>query len=71
MHAGQSADDLQMAQFLCTDIHQKILSVGIVAVQTLYGVLHGSRQFSICAPELLQQHVSKARVGLADSNRIH
>ena len=55
MHAGQRAYDLEMAEFLRPDVHQKILAVGIVAVEALNRVLHRSRKFTVRAAELFQR----------------
>ena len=71
MHAGQCTDDLQMAQFLGADIHQQVLAFSIVAVEALNRILHGRREFPVCAAELFQQHVPETRIGLADPHRIH
>ncbi len=71
MHPRERADDLEMAQFFGADIHQEILSVRIVAVETLDGILHGSGQLAIGAAELFEQHVAEAGVRLVHANGEH
>ena len=50
MHSGQRADDLQMAQFFGTDIHQQVFAFRVVAVQALDRILHGRGEFAIAPP---------------------
>jgi hypothetical protein len=71
MHSRQSADDLQMAQFFCSNIHQKILADHIFAVDALDGILHGRGKFSVSAAELLQEHVAETGIRLVHVNRVH
>ena len=71
MHACQHADDLEVAEFLGADVHQKIFSRGIVAVDALHGILHRGGEFAVRTAELFQQHVAKARIRLVDANRVH
>ena len=60
-----------MAEFLGADVHQKIFSRRIVAVDALDGVLHRGGELAVRAAELFQQHVAKARIRFVDSNRVH
>ena len=71
MHAGQRADDLQMAELLGADIHQQVLALGIVAIDALDGILHRRRELAIGAAELLQQHIAEARIGFVDPDGVH
>lgn len=71
VQSSQGTDDFEMAEFLCPDVHQEILAGGVVAVKTLYGILHGGREFAVGAPELLKEHVAEFRIRLVDPNRIH
>src|SRR5687767_3191979 len=71
MQAGKGADDFEVAQFLRPDIHQEILALGILTVETLNRVLHRRREFSVRSAELLEQHVSERRVRGVDTNRVH
>ncbi|MGY3469810.1 hypothetical protein ACVW0I_006681 [Bradyrhizobium sp. LM6.11] len=71
MHPRQRADHLQMAELLGADVHQQVLAIGIFAVQPLYRVLHGGREFAIGAAELLKQHVAKAGIRLVHPNGEH
>ena len=47
------------------------MRLGILAVQSLNRVLHGSRQLAIGAAKLLQQHVSKTGVWIPHVDRVH
>ena len=71
MHAGQGADDLEVAQFLGADVHEQILALGIVAIQPLDGILHRSGELTVSSAELLEQHISETRIGRADAHRVH
>src|SRR5579883_861176 len=71
MHACQNAYDLQMAQLFRADVHQQVLALQIVAVDPLDRVLHRSREFTVSAAELLEQHVAKFRIGRVDPHRVH
>ena len=71
MHTGQRADDLQVAEFLCADVHEQVLALRVVAIQALDRILHGCGEFAVGAAELLQQHVAKARIGSAYVHGVH
>ena len=71
VHAGQRADDFQMAEFLGADVHEQIFAGHVLAVDALDGVLHGRRQFAIGPAELLEEHVAEARIGRADAHGEH
>ena len=71
MHAGQGADDFQMAQFFGADVHQQVFAVWIVAVESLNGILHRSGKFAVSAAELFEQHIAEARIGRSDIHRVH
>ena len=62
VHARERADDFQVAEFLGADVHQQVLAGGIVAVESLDGILHGRSQFAVGAAELFQQHVAEPRI---------
>ena len=66
VHARERADDFQMAQLFGADVHQEILAIGIVAIQTLDRILHRSREFAFGAAELLKQHISEAGIWRSD-----
>jgi hypothetical protein len=66
MHSRQRADNSQMAQLLCSDVHQRILSFGIVRIETLNGILHRGGGFAVGTSELFQQHVPKRGSGRTD-----
>ena len=63
MHAGQRADDLQVAQLLGADVHQQVFARRIVAVESLDRVLHRGGELAVGAAELLQQHVAESGSG--------
>jgi hypothetical protein len=71
MHARQRADDLEMAEFLRPDVHQKIFSFRVVAIEPLDGVLHGGSQLAVGAAELLEQHVAELGIRTVDADREH
>ena len=71
MHAGQRADDFEMAEFLGADVHQQVLAVRILAIEPLYRILHGGRELAVGAAELLKEHIAEARVGFIDANGEH
>jgi hypothetical protein len=55
VHAGQRADDFQVAEFLGSDIHQQVLAPWIVAIKALDPVLHRGRELAVCAANAAQQ----------------
>ena len=63
VHAGERADDLQVAEFLGADVHQQVFARGIFAIEALDGVLHGGGEFAVGAAELLQQHIAERGIG--------
>ena len=71
VQARERADDLQVAQLLGADVHQQILALRIVAIQTLNGILHRRGELAVCAAELLEQHVAKSRIGFVDAHGVH
>ena len=71
MQSRERADDLQMAQFLGADVHQKVFALWVVAVQPLNGILHRGGEFAVGAAELLEQHVAELRIGLIDTHGVH
>jgi hypothetical protein len=71
VQAGQSPDDLQVAEFFCPDVHEQVFAAWIVTVETLDRVLHGRSELAIGAAELLEQHVAERGVRLIDPNRVH
>jgi len=60
-----------MAQFFGTDIHQQVFAIRILAVQTLYQILHRGREFAIGAAELLKEHVTKSWIRFVDADGEH
>ena len=71
VQAGQSPDDLQVAEFFCPNVHQQVFAARIVAIETLDRILHRRREFAIRAAELLKQHVAERGIRLVDPNRVH
>ena len=71
VHAGEAADDLQMAQLLGADVHQQVFALRILAIEALDGILHGRGELAVGAAELLEQHVAEPRIGLVDPHRVH
>ncbi len=71
VHARERTDYLQVPQFLGSNIHQEIFSLGILAIEPLNGVLHRCCQFTVCPAERFEQHVSEAGIGRPDMDRIH
>jgi len=67
----ESADDLQVAQFLGADVHQEVFALCIIAIQSLDGILHRRRQLAVRATKLLEQHVAELRIGLVDAHGVH
>jgi len=64
-------DNFKMAELFSTDVHQKVFSFRIVAINPLNRILHRCRQLSICSTELLQEHVPESRIGRSDAHRVH
>ncbi len=64
-HLDGSTDNLQMAQLLGGDVHQKIVlvGIGIVAGERLHEILHGRFQLAVAAAELLEQQAREPGVG--------
>jgi hypothetical protein len=71
VHACERSHDFEMAQFLGADIHQEILAPGVIAIQSLNGILHCGCKFAVSASELLQKHIAKTRIRFVDADRIH
>ena len=63
--ARQRADDLEIAQLLRPDVHHKIFSLRVVAIEPLDRVLHGGGKLAVGAAELLEQHVADLGSGLS------
>ena len=68
---ARRADDLEMAELLGADVHQQVLALRILAVQSLNRVLHRGGELAVSAAELFQQHVAELRVRRIDANRVH
>ena len=71
MHAREGADDFQMAQLLGADVHQKVLAIRILAIETLNRILHRGREFAVGAAELFKKHVAETGVRLVDADGEH
>src|SRR3979411_428798 len=71
MHASQSPDDLEMAEFRRSDVHQKIFSLRVFAIKSLDRVLHGGGKLAVGSAELLKQHVAEFGIRRVDANREH
>ena len=65
VHPRQMPYDFQMTELLGSDVHEQVLAIRILAIEALDRILHGSGQLAIRAAELLEQHVSEARIGLS------
>jgi len=71
MHPRQGADDLKMAQLFCADVHQHVFPFGVVTIEALNRILHGSGEFAVGAAKLLQQHVAESRIRCTDLYGVH
>src|SRR4051812_47426390 len=71
VHAGESANNFEMAEFFGADIHQQVFASHILAIQTLDGVLHRGGEFPVRAAKLLQEHLSETGVRSADIHGVH
>jgi hypothetical protein len=71
MHAGESAHNFEVAQFLGPDVHEEIFALRVVAVEPLDRVLHRGRELAVGAAELLQQHVAESGIRRIDTHRVH
>jgi hypothetical protein len=71
MQPRKRAYDFKVTKLLGPDVHKKIFPLGVVAIQTLYRILHGRGELPICAPELFEQHIAEPGVGLPYPHRIH
>jgi hypothetical protein len=71
MHPRQASHDLEMAKFLGADIHQEILAVRVLAIEALDRILHRGCEFTVRAPELFKEHISKTRVRFVDADGEH
>jgi hypothetical protein len=71
VHTGEGAHDFEMAQFFGADVHQQVLAIRILAVQTLDRILHRGRELTIRPSALFKKHVAEAGVRLVDANGDH
>ena len=71
VHAGETADDLEMAQLLGADVHEQVFALRVLAIESLDRILHRRGELAVGAAELLQQHVAEARIGLVDPDGVH
>src|SRR6201992_2147623 len=71
MHTSEAADHFQMAQFLGADVHQQVLAVRILAVQSLNRILHRGGKFAVRSAELLEQHIAETNIRLVHADREH
>src|ERR1700761_978265 len=71
MHTREAPHHFQMAQFLRTDVHQQILAVRILTVQSLNRILHRGGEFAVRATELLKQHIAETNSRLVHADREH
>jgi hypothetical protein len=44
---------------------------GVVAIESLDGILHGGCKLAVGASELFEKHIAEAGIGLIDPDRIH
>ncbi len=71
MHAGERADDFEMAELFRADIHQHVFATRIVAVKSLDRILHRRSELAVRASELFQEHIAETGIGLIDADGIH
>jgi hypothetical protein len=71
VEAGKRPHDLEMAELFRADVHQQILTFGIVAVESLNGILHRGCELAIRAAELFEQHVAEFGIRSVHSHRVH
>lgn len=71
MQPRQGTHHFQMAQLFRANVHQQVLTFGVVAVESLNGVLHRGRKLPVGAAKLLEEHVPEAGIGLIHSDGIH
>lgn len=71
MKPGKAADDLKMTKLFGPDVHQEIFAIGIFAIGTLDGILHGCGELPVGAAKLLKQHVSESGIRLVDTDSIY
>src|SRR4051812_29489398 len=71
MHPGKRADNLQMAEFLGADVHEQVLALRVLAVETLDRVLQSSSQLAVGTAKLFQEHIAEAGIGLIHPDRVH
>ena len=69
-HGDDRADHLKVAEFLCGDVEEHVLSAGIVLAKALREIAHGRGQLAVRAAELLEQERGERRIGFADPYRV-
>ena len=70
MLRDQFTNHLEMAEFLHRDVLQHIADAGILDVEGLHPVLQCRSELACRAAELLQQEGAKARIRLANLDRL-
>jgi hypothetical protein len=60
-----------MAEFFCSDVHQEIFAIRILAIKSLDRVLHCRSKLAIGPSELLEQHVPEPGIRLVHADCIH
>jgi hypothetical protein len=63
VHAGEGADDFEMAKFFGADVHQQVFAIRIFAIQPLYRILHRGREFAVRAPNCSRSMLPKRGSG--------
>src|SRR6185295_12580526 len=53
------------------DIHQQVFPLEVVAIQSLYRILHRRGELAVGAAELFEQHVAECRIGRVDAHGVH
>jgi hypothetical protein len=64
----ERTDDLQMAELFGANVHEEVLAFRILTVEPLNRILHGRRELTVRAAELLEEHVAKLRVRYINSH---
>jgi hypothetical protein len=71
MHASETSDDLEMAEFFGPDVHQQIFPIGVFTIKALDRILHCGSKLAVSSAELFQKHIAEAHVGLVDAHSEH
>ena len=70
-HRDDTADHLQMAEFLGGDVEQHVLPIRIVFPYSLREIPHCGRKLAVRTAELLQHEGGQSGIGFRDTHRVH